>query len=107
MITINNIEEITPTNHDPFDLPIGGEFRYKIDLNDKRSLIIYAHVSYPKVKILSLDISFNNYSSDYDWDLYPYKLMQHVSLRFAKRMLKEMRKTGHYDEVFVKYLKRS
>lgn len=107
MITINNIEEITPTNHDPFDLAIGGEFRYNIDLSDERSLSIHAHVSYPKVKIHYLDIVFVNYSSDYGWRLYPYKAIECVSLRFAKRMLKEMRKTGRYDEVFVKYLKRS
>ena len=107
MLTIKSIKEITPTNHDSFELPIGGVFRYRLVLTDKRSLLINAHVSYPKVKIQHVDIAFYNSSSDYDWDLYPYDDIDHVSLRFAKRMVNEMIKTGRYDEVYVKYLNKA
>lgn len=107
MLTIKSIKEITPTNHDSFDLPIGGVFRYQLALSDKRCLLIYANVSYPKVKILNVDIALRNCSSDYNWRLYPYDDIEHVSLRFAKRMVNEMFKTGRYDEVFVKYLNKA
>ena len=107
MLTIKSIKEITPTNHSPFELPIGGVFRYNLVLDDKRSLLIHANVSYPKVKILNVDITMCNYSSDHNWRLYPYDDIDHVSLRFAKRMVNEMIKTGRYDEVYVKYLNKA
>lgn len=104
MLTIKSIKEITPTNHDSFDLPIGGVFRYNLVLNDKRSLLIYANVSYPKVKILNVDMELVNHSSDYNWHMYPFGNIDHISLRRAKRIVDEMCKTGRYDEVYVKYL---
>lgn len=103
MLTIQSFKDISPKNRDPFDLRFG-PFWYNIELSDKRCLSIKAHVSYPKAnKILYVDIIFVNHSSDFGWTVYPYGDIKHVSLRFAERMLKEMHKTGCYDEVFLKY----